>query len=43
LGFANRVRRGQIGLVGSTGSGLQEVTTVLDGMGLGVSNAMPAR
>jgi FdrA protein len=40
LGFANRVRRGQIGLVGSTGSGLQEVTTVLDGMGLGVSNAI---
>ncbi len=40
LGFANRVRRGQIGLVGSTGSGLQEVTTVLDGMGLGISNAI---
>ncbi len=40
FGFANKIRRGQIGLVGSTGSGLQEVTTVLDGMGLGVSSAI---
>lgn len=40
LGFANRVRRGPIGLVGSTGSGLQEVATLLDDMGLGITSAI---
>ncbi|HIU18416.1 MAG TPA: hypothetical protein IAB01_08240 [Candidatus Avidesulfovibrio excrementigallinarum] len=37
LGFANQVRRGLIGLVGASGTGLQEVSSLLDRCGLGVS------
>jgi succinyl-CoA synthetase alpha subunit len=40
LGFANRVRRGDIGLVGASGTGLQEVTTLIDRLGGGVSQAV---
>ncbi len=40
LGFANVVRRGRIGLVGASGTGLQEVTTLLDRAGEGVSHAI---
>jgi FdrA protein len=40
LGFANRVRRGSIGLVGASGTGLQEVTTLIHRLGGGVSHAI---
>ena len=40
LGFANVVRRGRIGFVGASGTGLQEVTTQVHLMGEGVSHAI---
>lgn len=40
LGFANRVRRGPIGLVGASGTGLQAVTTYIHGLGYGISHAI---
>jgi succinyl-CoA synthetase alpha subunit len=40
LGFANSVRRGDIGIVASAGTGIQEVSTMLDRVGLGVSAAL---
>jgi FdrA protein len=39
LGFANAVRRGPIGLVGASGTGIQEVTSLIHRFGSGVSNA----
>jgi FdrA protein len=40
LGFANAVRRGPIGLVGASGTGLQQVTSLIHRFGSGVSNAI---
>ncbi len=40
LGFANRVRRGGVGLVGASGTGLQEVTSLIHRLGGGVSHAI---
>ncbi|HLC02988.1 MAG TPA: acyl-CoA synthetase FdrA [Anaerolineales bacterium] len=40
LGFANRVRRGRIGLVGASGTGLQAVTARIHQLGGGVSHAL---
>jgi FdrA protein len=40
LGFANRVRRGRIGLVGASGTGLQAVTCQIHQLGEGVSHAL---
>jgi FdrA protein len=40
LGFSNRVRRGSIGLVGASGTGLQEVTTLIHRLGGGLSHAI---
>jgi FdrA protein len=40
LGFANRVRRGPIGLVAASGTGLQEVVTLIHQLGGGVSQAI---
>jgi FdrA protein len=40
LGFANRVRRGSIGLVGASGTGLQLVTARIHQLGGGVSHAL---
>ncbi|MEX1248750.1 MAG: acyl-CoA synthetase FdrA [Anaerolineales bacterium] len=40
LGFANRVRRGNIGLVAASGTGLQAVTTYIHNLGGGVSQAI---
>ena len=40
LGFANSVRRGEVGIVASAGTGIQEVSTMLDRIGLGVSAAL---
>ncbi len=39
LGFANEVRIGDIGLVGASGTGLQEVFTLIDKYGHGISQA----
>ena len=40
LGFANQVRRGPVGVVSASGTGLQEVSSLLDRWGSGVSQAM---
>jgi FdrA protein len=40
LGFANSVRRGEIGVVGASGTGLQQVTCLVDRLGKGVSQAV---
>lgn len=40
LGFANRVRRGSIGLVGASGTGLQAITSHIHALGGGVSQAI---
>lgn len=40
LGFANRVRSGPIGIVGASGTGIQEVTVLIDQLGMGVSHAI---
>jgi len=40
LGFANAVRRGPIGLVGASGTGLQQVTSLIHQYGSGVSHAL---
>jgi len=40
LGFANAVERGPIGVVGASGTGIQEVTCLLDSTGLGISHAI---
>src|ERR671913_198728 len=40
LGFANAVRRGPVGVVGASGTGIQEVTCLLDAAGVGISHAV---
>lgn len=40
LGFANRVRSGQIGLVGASGTGTQAVTSHVHALGGGISHAI---
>ena len=40
LGFANVVRRGAIGVVAASGTGLQEVTCRIDQLGGGISQAL---
>ncbi len=40
LGFANVVRRGDIGLVAASGTGLQEVTCRIHNLGGGISQAL---
>jgi FdrA protein len=40
LGFANRVRRGQVGLVAASGTGLQEVASLIHRLGAGVSQGI---
>ncbi len=40
LGFANRVRRGAVGLVAASGTGLQTVASRLHALGSGVSQAL---
>lgn len=39
LGFANRVQRGKVGLVGASGTGLQAITSGVHNLGSGVSQA----
>ncbi len=40
LGFANRVDRGPVGIVGASGTGIQELCCILDREGVGVSHAI---
>jgi succinyl-CoA synthetase alpha subunit len=40
VGFANRVRRGPVGVIGSSGTGLQEFTTLVHRLGSGISHAI---
>jgi FdrA protein len=40
IGFANRVRRGPIGLVGASGTGAQEFTSLIHQAGSGISHAI---
>ena len=40
LGFANRVRRGTIGIVGAAGTGIQEVASLVHRGGAGISHAI---
>ncbi|HLF24700.1 MAG TPA: acyl-CoA synthetase FdrA [Anaerolineae bacterium] len=40
LGFANRVRRGAIGLVGASGTGLQAIASRVHALGAGISHAI---
>ena len=40
LGFANRVPRGNVGIVGPSGTGIQEVSCILARRGVGISHAI---
>jgi FdrA protein len=40
IGFANAVRRGPIGIVGSTGTGMQEFTSLVHQAGSGISHGI---
>ena len=40
IGFSNAVRRGPIGVIGSSGTGLQEFTTLVHRFGSGISRAI---
>ena len=40
LGFANQVHAGPIGVVAASGSGLQEITCLIDRMGSGITHAI---
>jgi len=40
LGFANVVRRGPFGIVGASGTGIQEVSTLIHKRGYGISHAI---
>ena len=40
LGFANVIRRGKIGIVGASGTGIQEVTTIIHKKGEGITHAI---
>jgi len=40
LGFANRIRFGDIGIIGSSGTGIQELSVLLHTTGLGISSAL---
>ncbi|QUH18850.1 acyl-CoA synthetase FdrA [Alkaliphilus sp. B6464] len=40
VAFANYVEKGKIGIVGASGTGIQELTTIIDRLGEGVTNAI---
>jgi len=42
VGFANAVREGNVGIVAAAGTGLQEVSVLVNDVGLGVSEALGA-
>lgn len=40
LGFANVVKRGAVGVVGASGTGMQQITCLVDRLGAGISHAI---
>ncbi len=40
LGFANVVRRGPVGILGASGTGIQEICVLVDRLGSGISHAI---
>ena len=40
VAFTNNIRPGKIGIVGASGTGIQEVSTIIDRLGEGVTNAI---
>lgn len=40
IAFANVIKKGRIGIVGASGTGIQEVTAIIDRLGEGVSHAI---
>jgi len=40
LGFANAIRPGRIGIIGASGTGIQEVSSLIDRFGAGISQAI---
>lgn len=40
IAFTNNIKPGKIGIVGASGTGIQEVTTIIDRLGEGVTNAI---
>ena len=40
LGFANVVKRGPVGIVGASGTGIQEISVLLSNYGVGISHAI---
>jgi FdrA protein len=40
LGFANRVDRGSVGIVGASGTGIQQLCCLLDTQGIGIAQAI---
>ncbi|MDR7855284.1 acyl-CoA synthetase FdrA [Tissierella sp.] len=40
IAFTNYVEKGKIGIVGASGTGIQELTTIIDRLGEGVTNAI---
>ena len=40
IAFTNKVTPGSIGIIGASGTGIQEVTTIIDRLGEGVTNAI---
>jgi FdrA protein len=40
LGFANAVARGPVGIVGASGTGIQEASVIIDRLGSGISHAL---
>ncbi|MCQ2507571.1 MAG: acyl-CoA synthetase FdrA [Dorea sp.] len=40
IAFTNKVTKGSIGVIGASGTGIQEVTTIIDRLGEGVTNAI---
>lgn len=40
IAFTNHVRRGAIGIIGASGTGIQELTCMIDRLGEGVNNAI---
>jgi FdrA protein len=40
LAFANAVRRGAVGVIGASGTGIQQVTSLIDQYGFGITHAL---
>lgn len=40
IAFTNHVNKGDIGIIGASGTGIQELTTIIDRLGGGVTNAI---